>query len=277
MPNDRIPKSAADGAPGAQTGRDLKQVNDKLRELISSLKSNHERLTEVRAPAAAPAPRDPSPGSPAIDLEKKRLAAELALAREAVEHAQAERERLRARLDEIEAENRRICDEYVTVQEQSSELAQLYVALDRLHAGQTREETIAAIQEIVINVIGSEEFAILEHREGALRVVHAFGVDPDPLRAVPLDAGAIGRVARTGRLYVAGREGAPSPADGDLSACIPLRVGGEVWGTVAIFRLLGHKPSFGPSDQAVFDLLSAHAGLALHHRGGAGAPRAAAG
>ncbi len=278
MPEDRLTKPGA--AAPAQAGRDLKQVNERLRELISSLKSNQERLSEARAPLAtpasfpnpfaAPAPAA-EPSEPPADLEKKRLAAELALATEAVEHARAERERLRARLAEIEAENRRICDEYVTVQAQSSELAQLYVALDRLHGGLARADALAAVQEIVINVIGSEEFAVLQRRGDALELVHSFGVDPRPLRRVPLGRGAVSETARTGHLYVAGRDGPPSPEDGDLSACIPFRVGEAVWGVLAIFRLLGHKPTFGPADQGVFDLLASHAGLALHLRAGEGA------
>ncbi len=267
MANDRPPKALEAAPPPATTGRDLKKVNERLRELISSLKTEKERLVDVRAgaaPAAAPAPADPAAAT--SDLEKRRLAAELDLAREAIEHANAERERLRERLAEIERENHRICDEYVTVQEQTSELAQLYVALDRLHCGLDREAALAAIQEIVINVIGSEEFAVLEARGGALSLVHAFGVDPDRLRSVPAGAGAIGRAAATGRLYVAGRAGPPDPADADLSACVPLRVGDRVWGVLAIFRLLGHKPGFAESDQTVFELLAAHAGLALHLR-----------
>jgi GAF domain-containing protein len=272
MANDRFPK-LGDAAPkAAATGRDMQKVSERLRDLISSLKTEKERLADVRSgvtPGAFPIPAEVA--GAATDLEKKRLAAELSLAHEAIEHSNAERERLRERLAEIERENRRICDEYVTVQAQSSEMAQLYVALDRLHSALAPADVLGALQEIVINVIGSEEFAVLEGREGALALVRAFGVDPGRLRSVRAGAGAIGRAAASGRLYVAGRDGEPDPADGDLSACVPLRVGDRVWGVLAIFRLLGHKPSFTDSDQAVFDLLAAHAGLALHLRARAAA------
>jgi hypothetical protein len=200
-----------------------------------------------------------------VDLEKKRLAAELALAREAIAHANDERERLRARLTEIEAENQRVCDEYVAIQEKSTELAQLYVALERIHGGLTRSDTLAALQEIVINVVGSEELAIFEHRGDRLALVQSFGIDPERWREVSLAGGAIARAAQ-GRLYVAGRDASPEPGDEDLTACIPLRVGDRVAGVIAIFRLLGHKPVLGDADQAVFDLLITHAGLALHLR-----------
>jgi hypothetical protein len=202
-----------------------------------------------------------------LDLEKRRLAAELALAREAVAHANEERERLRLRLAEIEAEHRRMCDEYVAAQEKTTDLAQLYVALERIHGGLTRAETLAALQEIVINVVGSEELAIFERRGDRLALVQSFGIDPEPWRELPLDRGAIGRAAR-GATRVAGHDAPAAPRDADLTACLPLRVGDRVDGVLAIFRLLGHKPLLGETDRAVFDLLASHAGLALHLREG---------
>jgi hypothetical protein len=254
-------------------GRDLKKVNDKLRELTASLKASQERLSaDVRSHApvpavAAPTPIPPVAGHEPVDLEKKRLTAELALAREAVEHANEERERLRARLEEIEQENQRVCDEYVSIQERSTELAQLYVALERIHGGVSRAETLAALQEIVINVIGSEELAMFERRGDRLVLIQSFGIDPEPWRELAVDRGAIGAAAG-GKLYVAGRDGGVQPGAGeeDLTAAIPLRFGRDVVGVVAVFRLLGHKPTLGETDQLLFELISTHAGVALHLR-----------
>lgn len=252
--------------PGERPGRDLQKINEQLRDLVASLRTERQRLASEgqavtgRAPAPVPACEEP------VDLEKKRLAAELALAREAVAHANAERERLRARLMEIEAQNQRICDDFVAAQEKTTDLAQLFVALERIHGGMSRAETLAALQEIVINVVGSEELAIFETRGDRLALVQSFGVDPEPLREVPLGRGAIGRAASTGLLYVAGRGGAPADGDEDLTACVPLRLGDRIAGVLAIFRLLGHKPRLDDADEAVFELLSSHAALALHLR-----------
>ncbi len=275
--------AAESAASGERHGRDLQKVNEKLRELVASLRTERERLAAegrtlgAHAPDAAASAQTPVPGAaPAlaasphahepVDLEKKRLGAELALAREAVAHANEERERLRSRLAEIEAENQRVCDEYVAIQEKSTELAQLYVALERIHAGLSRAETLAAVQEIVINVVGSEELAIFERRGDRLVLLQSFGIDPEPWREVPAGRGAFGR-ATSGTLYVAGREGPPAAGEEDLTACIPLRVGARVAGVIAVFRLLGHKPVLGETDQALFELLSTHAGVALHLRG----------
>ena len=273
-------KPALDAAASSERhGHDLKKVNEKLRELTESLRTDRKRHTGDLRPGAPAVPGPsltPLPVAPAalgvdpVDLEKKRLVAELALAREAVSQATEERERLRARLAEIEQENQRVCDEYVAIQERSTELAQLYVALDRIHSGLSRGETLAAMQELVINVVGSEELAIFERRGEALVLLQSFGVDPEPWRERPAARGALGRAA-AGKLYLAGREGKPEPGDEDLTAAIPLQVGDEVLGVLAVFRLLGHKPVLGETDHALFELLSKHAGVALHLRPARGA------
>ena len=254
------PKSPPDPA---SHGRDLQKVSEQLKSLVASLRSEKERLeAESRQHAAGPPP------PPAAEADRTpELTAELALAREAVDHANEERERMRARLAELEAENQRICDEYVAVQEQSTELAQLFVALERIHGSVSRAETFAAVQEIVINVVGSEELAVFERTGDALALVHSFGVDAKAIRNVRLGRGAIGRTAATGKLYVAGREGPPDPGDEDVTAVVPLKVGDEVGGVLVVFRLLGHKPGLDERDEAIFGLLSNHAGVALHLRG----------
>jgi hypothetical protein len=262
---------------GERQGRDLQKVNERLMELVAALRSEKERLSPaVRAgatppPISAPSAPEPSP----VDLDRRRLSAELALAREAVAHAAEERDRLRERLAATEAENQRLCDEYVGLQERSTELAQLFVVLERIHGARSREETLAAIQEIVINVVGSEELAVFERRGEALALAQSFGIDPEPLRSLRVGEGVIGGAAASRRPWIAGREGAASPLEQDLSAAIPLVAHDETVGVLAVFRLLGHKPGFGESDRTVFDLLSGHAGLALHLR--AGGARATAG
>jgi hypothetical protein len=253
--------------------RDLHKVSEQLKSLVASLRTEKERMVAEsrqhgRGEAPSPAEACAAAGAP----DAAQLVAELALAREAIAHANAERERLHERLEEIQAENQRICDEYVAVQEQSTELAQLFVALERIHGGVSRAETLAALQEIVINVLGSEELAIFERRGDTLVLTHSFGVDASALREIPLGRGAIGRSAASGHLYVAGRDGEPSPGDEDLTAAIPLRAGEEIAGVLAIFRLLGHKPGLDAEDEALFQLLSRHAGLALRLRDGRDRP-----
>jgi len=273
MPDPRPAKPAS--APSASGGqnKDLTKVNEKLRELIASLKSARERHESgASAPPSDAALHRPSPTpTPAAATPP---AEDVRGIREALARAQAERDDLTARLGRLEEEMGRISDDYVLVQEQSSELAQLYVSLERLHGGLSREETLQALQEIIINVVGSEEFAVFERVEDRLSLIHHFGVDPVPLREVKVGDGVIGRTAQRGKLFVAGRDGPVDAADADVSASIPLLVGDDVWGVLTVFRLLGHKPNLGESDQVVFELIRSHAGIALSLRPGSVPPRA---
>jgi len=246
-------------------GRDMQRVNDKLRDLISTLQTHKERHGQ---PTLTPPPAPPVPAAGleagAVALDRKRLEAELALAREQLSRATAERVLLRERLTELEAEHRRVCDEFVEAEDQADQLVQLFATLQQLHGAADREALLQVLQEVVINVIGSEELAIFEVQGGELRLARAFGVDPGPLQRIALGHGPLGRAAQAGRLLVAGRD--PDLGDDWLTACVPLTATGQVVGLVAIYRLLGHKPVLGPGDQEVFELLGPHGGQALRLR-----------
>jgi hypothetical protein len=259
MADPRPSKPAALPAAGDRPLKDLSQVNERLRELIASLKTARERHESSAPPEAVPA-RPPAPSAAGAPDE------ELQHARDSLIAVTAERNDLRERLEQLEHEVGRISDDYVLVQEQSSELAQLYVALERIHGSLTREEVLQALQEIVINVVGSEEFTVHECVDDRLALIHHFGVDSVPLREVKLGDGVIGKSVQRGKIFVAGRDGPVDAADADVTAAVPLFVGNRVWGVLTIFRLLGHKPVLGDSDHVVFELIKGHAGIALSLR-----------
>jgi len=262
MPDPDHAKPAGSPPPGGdRPHKDLTQVNERLRELIASLKSARERHE-----SAAPAPPAGSLASAGDAGTPHAPEEQLQRMQDSLARVKVERDDLRERLAQLEQEVSRISDEYVLVQEQSSEMAQLYVALERLHGGLSRAEVLQALQEIVINVVGSEEFAVFERVDDRLSLLHHFGVDPVPLRELRLGDGVIGRTAERGRLFVAGRDGPVDSADADVTASIPLFVGDRVWGVLTIFRLLGHKPVLGDADQVVFELIRSHAGIALSLR-----------
>lgn len=265
MADPRKAPPPAPPSPGERPAKDLTQVNEKLRELIASLKSARERH-EGAAAAQEAASRPAVTPAPAAVPSARPAEEELRELRDALARVRSERDELRARMAQLEQEVSRISDDYVLVQEQSSEMAQLYVALERLHGGLARADALQALQEIIINVVGSEEFAVFERVDDRLALIHHFGVDPVPLRELKLGDGVIGRTAERGRLFVAGRDGPVDADDADITAAIPLFVGDRVWGVVTIFRLLGHKPVLGDSDQLVFELIRSHAGIALSLR-----------
>ncbi len=257
------------GAPADAAGGKLQSVHDQLKDLIESLRQERERrvregpATPAQSTASPPPARPPpAPAPEVLDLEKRRLATDLAEARAEIERRRAEETQLRRRLAELDQEHRRLSDDYVAVVEQNSELASLFVAVERLHGSADRREVLTAVQEIVVNMVGSEELAVYQlDPSGGLGLAHGFGLaDARPDR-FPLGAGTLGRVAASGIPFLAGR--GASSEDPDLAAAIPLRREGRVAGVLAIWRLLGHKPFLTDLDRRLFAVLEAHAGRSL--------------
>lgn len=177
---------------------------------------------------------------------------------------QSHQEKLRQKLAEIEEENQQFSQRYVLIEQQTSNLSNLYVASYRLHETLDRAELLQVIEEILANIVGSEEVAIFEVEPGEeqLRLVRSVGIDASRYRQVGFGDGVIGRVALTGETFVS-----PKPAHerGDgLTACVPLRVAGKVTGAIAIFRMLPQKQELQKVDHEVFELLATQAGQALY-------------
>jgi GAF domain-containing protein len=173
-----------------------------------------------------------------------------------VQDLQAENERLRTLVDSLKAES----------EAQVSNLASLYVAVTSVHGALDRPTVLSSVQEIVTNLIGSEEMAIFETdaAQGRLTLLASMGIEPGPYQEVTIGEGAIGRAAATGERLIR-QEGGSLTEDGDaaLTACIPLNVAGRVVGVLAVFRLLPHKGSLDAIDIDLFDVLAAHAASAL--------------
>ena len=73
----------------------------------------------------------------------------------------------------------------------------------------------------------------------------------------------IGQVAITGENWVAGDEPWIDHAGRPVTACVPLRVDGEITGVLTLYRLLDHKGRLESSDVELLEMLSTHAGTAL--------------
>jgi GAF domain-containing protein len=162
-----------------------------------------------------------------------------------------------------------MCDEqrYVEILQQNASLANLYVASHSLHASLERPEVLAAIEQIIVNLVGSEEMGIFEVAgdRRTLRLVASMGIDASAMAQLPLGTGVIGRSTAAGSLWLAVDDPSAARAEheGDLTACIPLAAGGSVVGAIAIFRLLPQKGGLGQTDRELFELLATHASSAL--------------
>jgi len=184
--------------------------------------------------------------------------------REVVQSLLDENHRLSRRVTdlvtELEEQNRRFTERYIEVEEQNTKLANLYVASYQLNGTLDRDRVIAAIREIIINLIGCEELAVWELDDplGALILTTSFGIDAGAWASIPLGSGIIGSVAMSGEKFIAGETGPR-----DLVACIPLKLDERVVGAIGIFSLLQQKPGLEPLDYELFELLASHAASAL--------------
>jgi len=190
-------------------------------------------------------------------------------AREYVQSLLDENRRLHELLSEIQEESRRASERYVEVEQQNTNLANLYVASYQLHGTLDRGRVLASIQEIIINLIGSEELAIweLDDEREALTLAASFGVDEARWHTIALDseAGVIGLVTVTGERFIAGQSPLqPTAHEAGLTACIPLKLDDRVIGAIGIFSLLAQKEALQPVDFEMFDLLASHAATALY-------------
>ncbi len=172
--------------------------------------------------------------------------------------AAAELQRMRESFDEVAGENQRFAEQYQHIEEQSGNLANLYVASYQLHTSVDRAAVLTAIQEIVINLVGSEQLAIYERfGDESFRLAASFGLDEERVADV---LGGEFAVEKLGDGHIFNHPLDRQP----LTACVPLQIGDRVHGAILVFRLLDHKPSLQPVDHELFELLSVHASTALY-------------
>jgi hypothetical protein len=239
-----------------QRENDLHNVHQGLKDLIDSLRQQRERWQVPRAgePSTPQPPGERAPARSSPPARATPRTTELSTAEE----------RLQEKVRGLELENQRLYDESVALAEHTTHLANLYVALERLHGSLVHEEVLTALEEIITSMVGSEDFALLERQAAGpgLRVARAHGAAAQKLGTVTLGAGVVGGLAATGKPYLGGHGAGGAAAE--LVACIPLMVGGEVTGAIAIFELLAHKPQLTPADAELLRVLSTHAASALH-------------
>jgi hypothetical protein len=229
---DRPMQPSNDGHPYVEKIREETQAyvrkliaeNESLRVVVAELESHNARLQ-----------RDLNTAQAEINLHQKQ------------------EQLLHDRFQEIRAESEQYLAQFAQLEQHNANLANLYVASYQLHGTLDRNAVLAAVQEIVINLIGSEQFGIYERQPGASDF-ELIGVQ------LNTEAGSTGWVVETGQTYL----GSGDDDGFDLVACVPLKLDGGVTGLIAIHRLLAHKTGLEPLDHELFDLLATHAATALY-------------
>ncbi len=216
----------------------LKGDNENLRRQVVGLQSERNRLQQ----------------------EKLRLLEQLVNVREELSSHLEEHTSLVRRLGETEQLNERVSGQFIALESQNANLANLYVAAYQLRASLDRQTILEVMKEIIINLIGSEDFGIFEISGDSLDLIGWFQEKPSGYETVAVGQGVIGNVAATGRPHFS----APGTSS-EVTACIPLKVEGQVTAVIAVFNLLPQKDQVIEAlDRELLDLLASQAGIALH-------------
>ncbi len=202
-----------------------------------------------------------------VHTEKVRLEEQVEALKAQLERHRGVEQSLIEQMAALEHTSRELSSRYLDVEQSNTNLASLYVASYGIHGSLARDEVVRSIHEVLINLVGTEDYAIVERSPGGgpFAVTSSMGVDPERLARLRFDRGHIDQALREGTLYVRAPEAGEAP-DGEehLTACIPLNVGGRVLGAIVVFRLLSHKDALEPVDQELFELLATHAASALY-------------
>ncbi len=167
----------------------------------------------------------------------------------------------------VEEENKDFANRYIEVEAENNNLANLYVASYQLHSTLDFSESLKIILEIVMNLIGAEEFSImmLDEKTNELTIVAQEGMGPEARASVKLGDGIIGGAAKTGEAFY--REGDPTNLAGvdylHPLVVIPLKIKEHVIGIIVIYKLLVQKQTFSNVDYELFSMLAGHAATAL--------------
>lgn len=166
-----------------------------------------------------------------------------------------EAEDLRVQLDALSREHATCESRMRELVDQNTALVQLAVANQLLTNVGDHDGVLDAIEEIVVNMIGSEEMAVFELKpDGYIRLSRTRGVE----RSDPHFERALSVIQEAFRSGVAVVPGTP-----EVTAVVPLIVDNAIYGAVAIFRLLKQKPHLDATDHELFDLLRRQAAIAL--------------
>ncbi len=169
-------------------------------------------------------------------------------------------EHLEQRFGQVEAENHDFATRYAEISEENENLANLYVATHRLHSTMDPSEVTETICEILIELVGAEDFGLLllDERSNELALIRVEGPGSHYPPHILVGEGTIGIAVRDGRpLYN------EPPTPGQPLAVVPLLIKGHGVGAIVITRLLHGKTGLGALAKELLGLLAGHAATAL--------------
>ena len=228
---------------GAEFTHELLKENERLRYRVLKLEESLARSDG---------------GGEDVSTETEQL-------RRKIEELEKEKQEILGRVKQVEEENEDFANRYLEIEDENNMLANLYIASFQLHSTLDFKEVLQIILEIVINLIGAEEFGVLllDEKTNRLEPVACEGVSTSELPSVAVGKGIIGGAAQSGENYFIDSMKSYQRDFEKPLVCIPLKIKEHVIGVIVIYKLLVQKDEFNSVDYELFTLLAGHAATAV--------------
>ncbi len=232
---------------GAEFTQGLLKENERLRFRVLELEQQHAKM-------------------PAVELQQLR---------ERLEQSESEKREILDKIGSVEQENLDFSNRYAEVEAENNLLANLYITSYQLHSTFEVTEVLRIIEEVLLNLVGAEHFSLFLQDEGDKILQSTINDAGDPqVEVVEVNDARILSALSEGESWIGSSAELKELAGSEVKAVIPLMVDNDVIGALAIYQLLAQKGGFSDIDEEIFNLLGAHAALAIctailrHEKGG---------
>lgn len=181
-----------------------------------------------------------------------------------IDGLETEKRELLSRTQRAEATSSAVTSRVHEVEEEFSNLANLFVATNQLHATLSPRQVVRRVKEVLAQFVGAERYGMyLVNADGTELVpVASEGLPGESVAPLPVDGPLVGDAFRQGAARV--EDGDPSQGTPSRPvAVIPLMVDDRGVGVIVVYSTLAQKTSFDTIDFQLFKLLGQHAAAAL--------------
>ena len=180
-----------------------------------------------------------------------------------VDKLEQERTELLDRSTELEAAEREVQTRQDAIEQDLSDLANLYIATYQLHASFSPRRVVRHIRDMLGQLIGAHGFVIyvVDEANDVAAPLAFEGLDEATVAEVPLGVGPVGEACLTGIRRIR-EDRFHEPGDEPIGV-IPLMVEGRPVGVVEIRSVLEQKTEWRAMDHQLFELVATQAGAAM--------------
>ncbi|MBL8682968.1 MAG: GAF domain-containing protein [Myxococcales bacterium] len=175
-----------------------------------------------------------------------------------IEALESERRELLSRTSEVEQRARSEIERAMAVESELSNLASLYVATSQLHASLDPRDVVATLGQLLLQFVGAGAYVVYSAEGDRLVPVATEGMPLESVTEAIVGQGIVGGAFIGGAPFVVRTEDRDGPM-----VVVPLRVGEQVVGAVAVFALLEQKTELDPFDHELLRMVSAQGATAL--------------